>query len=80
MPIYVYKATGKGCASCCEGFEQMQSMQAKPLKKCPQCGGAVKKIPAQCSGYSPVMSNSNLRDKGFTKLVKRDKGAYEKVT
>ena len=80
MPIYLYKTTEKGCKHCADGFEQIQSMSAKPLKKCPECGKPVKKIPAPCSGYSSLLSNSNLRDKGFTKLVKRDQGAYEKVT
>lgn len=80
MPIYLYKTAGKGCSHCRDGFETIQSMKASPLKKCPQCGKPVKKIPAPCSGYASMMSNSNLRDKGFTKLVRRDKGAYEKVT
>ena len=80
MAIYQYKAVKKGCAHCEGGFEQMQAMSAKPLKKCPQCGAEVKKIPAVCSGYSPLLSNSNLRDKGFTKLVNKGGGEFEKTT
>jgi putative FmdB family regulatory protein len=80
MPIYQYKAIKNGCKNCTPGFEFMQSMKDKPLQECPQCGEKVKKVPVQVSGYVPMLSNSNLRDKGFTKLVKRDKGTYEKVT
>ena len=80
MPIYQYKADGKGCNHCRNGLEKMQLMRAKPLSKCPHCGGKVKKIPSPCSGYTPLLSNSNLRDKGFTKLVNKGGGTFEKTT
>ncbi len=80
MPIYQYKAKEGGCENCQDGFELMQAMSAKELTKCPQCGGGVKKCPSMCSGFSPMLSNSNLRDKGFTKLQKRGDGSYEKMT
>lgn len=80
MPIYVYKAQGEGCARCASGFEQLQAMSARPLTQCPACGGAVKRVPALVSGGVPTLSNGNLRDKGFTKLVRRDHGVYEKTT
>ena len=80
MPIYQYKSEKKGCKTCTSGLEIMQSMKDKPLQKCPQCGTKVKKIPSRVSGFVPLLSNSSLRDKGFTKLVKRDTGTYEKVT
>jgi len=80
MPIYQYKAVKDGCEYCRDGFEQLQSMKARPLVKCPQCGGAVKKCPCLCSGFTPTLSDGNLRDKGFTKLVKKDRGVYEKTT
>jgi len=80
MPIYIYKTKDKGCEYCREGFEQMQAMRAKPLAKCPKCGGKVKKIPARCHSYTNILSNSNLRDKGFTKLVNKGGGTFEKTT
>ena len=80
MPIYQYKATDKGCDYCRNGFESMQSMKDKALTKCPQCGAKIKKCPSLCSGYTPMLSNGNLRDKGFTKLQKRGDGTYEKTT
>lgn len=33
MPTYDYE-----CSSCGHRFEEFQSMSAKPLKKCPECG------------------------------------------
>ncbi len=80
MPIYKYKADDKGCDKCKDGFEIMQQMSDKNLTKCPDCGQPVHKVPALCNGFSPFLSNSNLRDKGFTKMVKRGDGSYEKVT
>jgi hypothetical protein len=47
--------------------------------KCPECSRAVKKIISQISISCPK-SNGELRDLGFTKLVKRDDGVYENVT
>ena len=80
MPIYRYKTTDKGCPHCQPGFDQLQAMSAQPLARCPKCQGPVKKIPASFHGGTPMLSDANLRDHGFTKLVKRDKGTYEKTT
>ncbi|MBN1764347.1 MAG: zinc ribbon domain-containing protein [Sedimentisphaerales bacterium] len=80
MPIYQYKATDKGCDYCRGGFEIIQSMKDKPLTQCPRCRASVRKVPSLCSGYTPMLSDSNLRDKGFTKLKKRGDGTYEKTT
>ena len=80
MPIYHYKATGPGCDYCRDGFDLMQAMKDKALARCPKCKRAVKKVPAPCSGFTPMLSDSNLRDKGFTKLKRRSDGTYEKTT
>jgi len=80
MPIYCYKAVGEGCDHCQEGFEQMQPMSAAPLKVCPRCGAAVRKQPTLVSGGVPMLSDANLRDKGFTKFKKKGDGTYEKTT
>ena len=79
MPIYQYKTTEKGCDHCQPGFEQFQKMSDKPLKKCPQCSAKVKKIPARCSGFTPFLSDTKLKEKGFKKLVRKDKGVYEQT-
>ena len=54
-------------------------MQENPLSHCPNCGQAVKKC-LSLSNISSAKTNSELRDLGFTKLVRRDDGVYENVT
>ena len=80
MPIYQYKAVKESCPRCRDGFETMQSIKDKPLKSCPHCGQKVKKVPARFTGYLPLLSHGNLRDKGFTKLQRKGDGTYEKMT
>ncbi len=80
MPIYEYVAVEGGCEYCRKRFEVLQSMGAEPLRNCPRCGAPVRKVPSRVTVVKDVLSPSNLRDKGFTKLVRKDKGVYEKVT
>ena len=45
MPIYEYQAIGKPeCKLCKYKFEVRQGMYDEPLKECPECGSAVKKL------------------------------------
>jgi putative FmdB family regulatory protein len=44
MPIYEYRAIGKGCGYCRDGFEIKQRMDAIPLKICPKCGATVRRL------------------------------------
>lgn len=39
MPTYEYE-----CTSCSHKFEKFQSITAKPLQKCPECGKKVKRL------------------------------------
>ena len=39
MPTYDYE-----CKDCNHAFEEFHSMSAKPIKKCPECGGKVKRL------------------------------------
>ncbi len=39
MPTYDYE-----CEKCGLSFERFQLMSAKPLRKCPECGGKVKRL------------------------------------
>lgn len=39
MPTYDYK-----CTECGHHFEMLQSISAKPIDKCPQCKGKVKRM------------------------------------
>ena len=78
MPVYEYEHTTGGCE---QGsvFEVRQALEDKPLLRCPRCKAPVKRI-ISAAFISSSKSNSELRDLGFTKLVKRDDGVYENVT
>jgi putative FmdB family regulatory protein len=78
MPIYEYEHIGGPCRLGIT-FEIRQSIDDPPITHCPECKGAVKKIISRVSISTPK-TNSELRDLGFTKLVKRDDGVYENVT
>ena len=78
MPVYEYEHRTDPCELGMT-FEAQQSMEDKPLHKCPRCGGGVRKIVSRINISCPK-TNSELRDMGFTKLVKRDDGVYENVT
>jgi putative FmdB family regulatory protein len=78
MPIYEYEHCGQPCG---RGriFEEMQSLRAPELTACPECGGPVRRIVSRVT-YSAPHSDRELRDQGFSKLVRRDDGVYENVT
>lgn len=78
MPVYEYEHLGKAC-SAGSVFEVKQSIHEKSLTRCPQCGQAVKRCLSLTNISSPK-TNSELRDLGFTKLIRRDNGVYENVT
>jgi hypothetical protein len=60
-------------------FDIRQAIHDEPLKKCLNCNGPVKKIISRTNISAPK-TNSELKDLGFTKLVRRDDGVYENVT
>ena len=78
MAIYEYEHIGEPCARGAV-FEVVQSMRENPLTRCPECGGPVRKIISRTNVNTPKTDNE-LKDLGFTKLVRRDKGVYENVT
>ena len=78
MPIYEYEHMTEPCPLG-ETFEIRQSMMDEPLSCCPDCHAPVRKIISR-SNISTPKTNSDLKDLGFTKLVKRDSGVYENVT
>ena len=43
--LYAGKALDKGCEYCKDGFEIKQSINDKPIERCPKCRAAVKKLP-----------------------------------
>jgi putative FmdB family regulatory protein len=78
MPIYEYEHAESPCSRG-ELFEEWQSITDQPLHRCPCCAGPVRKV-ISASNISTPKANAELRDLGFTKLVKRDDGVYENVT
>ena len=78
MPIYEYEHLKRPCKMG-KVFDFKQSLADVPIKDCPQRKGPVQKIISQTNISCPK-TNGELRDLGFTKLVKRDDGVYENVT
>ena len=78
MPVYEYEHQNEPCDLGLI-FEVTQPMDEKTLSKCPYCGQEVRKIVSRINISCPK-GNSELKDMGFTKLVKRDDGVYENVT
>lgn len=78
MPIYEYEHLGESC-SWGKVFEVKQSIHEEPLSHCPNCNGDVRKR-ISLIALNLAKTNTELRDLGFTKLVKRDDGVYENVT
>lgn len=84
MPTYVYQAKTGGCKLCRDRFEQEQSIKDAPLKKCPNCGAPVKRVicaPFVQTGRTDksVLSDQNLKQHGFTKLINEGDGKYRKT-
>ena len=78
MPVYEYEHIKSPC-SVGSVFSIAQSIHDKPLTRCPYCEHLVKKIISMANINTPK-GNSELKDLGFTKLVRRDDGVYENVT
>lgn len=78
MPIYEYEHLGAGCDRG-KRFELTQSISSAKLTHCPYCSQKVKRLISLVAVNTPK-GNSDLKNLGFTKLVKRDDGIYENVT
>lgn len=78
MPQYVYECENPDCP-CGGTFSEYQSIHDDALEKCPHCGKKVSRVIFPV-GLSTPTGDSELKDKGFAKLVRRDKGVYENVT
>ena len=78
MTTYEYEHEGEGC-KLGKTFFVEQSMKDDALKTCPECSDYIERLIAPAFMNTPT-GDSDLRDKGFAKLVRRDKGVYENVT
>jgi putative FmdB family regulatory protein len=72
MPTYEYE-----CTSCKHNFEAFQAMSDAPLKECPQCGKAVRRLIHGGTGVIFKGSGFYVTDKGKSaaKSSKPDKAA-----
>jgi len=78
MPVYEYEHLKTPCALG-KVFDLKQSINDNQLNLCPNCSGPIQKLISRTNISCPK-TNGELRDLGFTKLVKRDDGVYENVT
>lgn len=79
MPIYEYEHLDGDFCEFGHVFDFQQSLADEPLTQCPFCEQPVKKIISRV-GVSCPKTDGEIRDMGFTKLVRRDDGVYENVT
>ncbi|MCW8141785.1 MAG: zinc ribbon domain-containing protein [Planctomycetota bacterium] len=89
MPTSPYPADDPAadCPMCGDGFETMQTISEAPLATCPSCAQAVHRIVRhmpQCVtnhrwNTKKILSDGNLKAKGFKKLVKDSSGKYVDV-
>lgn len=81
MPIYEYTVQpgATGCPRCRDSFTVTQHIKDDPLTACPDCGAPIERLIFPV-GIATPKTNSELKNLGFTKLVKRDTGVYENVT
>jgi len=72
MPTYDYK-----CLKCDNRFEAFQKMTEEPLKKCPECGGEVKRLIG--AGFRPIFKGSGFYQTDYkNSLRKNEDKAVEK--
>jgi putative FmdB family regulatory protein len=84
VPTYVYRPTSGGCRFCRDNFDRKQGINEAPLMKCPECGTSLERVicvPFLKTGRSDksVLSDSNLKKHGFTKLVNEGSGKFRKT-
>ena len=70
MPTYEYE-----CSKCAKRFDKFQSINAPPLKKCPQCGGRVKRLLSTGGGLlfkGSGFYTTDYRSEGYKQSAKAD--------
>ena len=78
MPTYEYR-----CTACQHLFEEFQSIMDKPLKKCPQCGGRIKRLIGCGAGIifkGSGFYQTDYRSSSYQAGAKSDSGSSKKDT
>ena len=73
MPTYEYQ-----CQKCKRRHEAFQAITAKPLTKCPKCGGLLKRLISSSSGFLFKGSGfyiTDYRSKKYQEAKKKDQPA-----
>ena len=71
MPTYEYK-----CEKCSITFERFQNITEEPIKKCPECGGPVKRLIGAGAGVIFKGSGfyaTDYRSKSYKQEAKKEK-------
>ena len=76
MPIYDYEHIDETGPDCTPQFELAHSISEK-LESCPRCGKPIRKLVSRFSHHKNVLGTANIKEKGFTRLRRKDKGVYE---
>ncbi|MBN1518002.1 zinc ribbon domain-containing protein [Candidatus Sumerlaeota bacterium] len=79
MPVYEYEHLTETDCKAGFRFELVQPIKDDALKNCPECGAPVQRLISRTFVSTPT-GDSQLKNMGFTKLVRRDEGVYENVT
>lgn len=77
MPTYDYECKNEECG---HAFEAFQSITASPLRKCPECGGKVKRLIGAGAGLIFKGSGfyiTDYRSKEYTDRANADKSSSE---
>lgn len=72
MPTYEYE-----CLKCHQRFEVFQSIKEKPKKKCPNCGGHVKRLLGTGAGIifkGSGFYTTDYRKPSYTEAAKKESG------
>jgi len=87
MPTYEYQSMdiATACDKCREPFEAQQTMRDEPLTACPACGKPIRRLVSTfgvstAASSKSMLSDKNLKAKGFTKLVNEGGGKFRNVT
>lgn len=87
MPTYEYQANdaAAACDHCRDRFEVTQPMSDDPLTVCPQCNRPIHRVISLCAisttqSTKSMLTDKNLKEKGFTKLVNEGNGKFRKTT
>ena len=85
MPMYEYK-----CKQCGFNFERLQKMSEEPIKKCPKCGGKVKRLIGSnitiifkgsgfyVNDYGKGSRNSNNRRGNYNNKIQKPGNGFKK--